>query len=825
MKSFFGSQRLSLLWKVLLVLFLFQAIVLSVYAYISKQEINKRFLQEKVQLKTTSKTYFQKAVNNHIYDIQDKIYAINHSDVTSVDALIEHFDTQWPNLSVEWGLSGVAIYDLEQKQLYQQGNINLLPVKLEFEQVNSTREPMSYLVCLELCEVNILIPLSFYGEAVFLQINTNLFNPISKFQDVLQLKTAIVTTNRVFETEAKTAVIPLAAAENWLDNSLTMLRKDANPAYYELLNVASKQSDFQTLVAQGSRIIYQNKSYFIIGFRIPLEELSTSYLIIFNDISEANKLDEEFHRSFILFSLVTLIIMFFIILAVLWRPIARLKELRDYLPSLATDSQIKVFPAATNSRLFVDEIDNLEKTSTDLANRLNELNNVVDKREAELKEMAMFDNLTGLANRTNFISSLKHKVANIKDDQFVTLFFIDLDRFKHINDTLGHHVGDEILKIVSKRIHNTVRDTDVVARLGGDEFTVLLCNLHTRKEVIKIVQLLLKNFEHPANVFDMTVNIQLSIGITMITDPTDAVTEVMKKADIAMYSAKNDKDKRFSFFESHMENTIVNQFNLINDFSYALSNDEFELYFQPFHSLEHDSLIGFECLIRWQHAEQGLIMPDVFLPIIKKTKYMRELEHWILEEGIKSCKQLNKLSSVPIKCAINFSADIFMSKNIVQKLKHLLARFDLAPELISIEIVEDTLVQDIDAAITRCDQFRSLGVSISIDDFGVGYSSLNYLRRIPADNIKIDRSFISEIDQAETDENNSNVKVLSSLIDLILSLNKTIIAEGIETREQHNWLAKQGCSVGQGYFYDRPLVFNKALSLVSKEDCHHNTVG
>lgn len=825
MKSVFASKRLSLLWKVLLVLFLFQSIVLIVYAYLSKQELNNRFTQEKANLKTTSATYFEKAIKSHAYDIQDSIYALTYSEVTSVQALTHHFSEQWDSLSVEWGLSGVAIYDFQQKSIYQQGKVNLSSIKRKLDQLDVIKEPISYLVCLELCKVNILVPLRFDEKAVFLLISTNLIGPISKFQDILQLETAIVTTNSTFLAATKQPDMSSVASNHWLEQSLTMLRKDVDPFHYELLSLASKQSDFGTLLAQGNRIKYGEKHYFITGFNMPLEERTTSYLIIFNDISETNKLDDAFNRSYLWFSLFTLIILFFVILIVLWRPIARIKKLRDYLPLLATDSPIDIFPTLTHSRLFIDEIDVLEKTSTDLANKLNQLNSVVYKREAELKEIAMFDSLTGLANRTHFLKSLKKSVSEIEGDStFVTLFFIDLDRFKQINDTLGHHVGDGVLKVVAKRIKNTIRGSDLVARLGGDEFIVLLKNLHNRKSIINIVNLLLKSFEQPANIFDIRVNIQLSIGITLITDSTATTTEVIKQADIAMYSAKNNKDKRYSFFESNMESTIVNQFNLINDFSNALIKGEFQLYFQPLYSFERNNLIGFECLIRWQHPERGQIMPDVFLPILQKTKYMRELEYWILEEGIRSCKNLNLISSMPITCAINVSADMFMLKNMNQKIQHLLAEFELSPKLIDIEIVEDTLVQDIEVAIERCNELRSSGVSISIDDFGVGYSSLNYLRRIPADNIKIDRSFIVEIEKQETDESHSNLKVLSSLIDLLLSLNKTIIAEGIETKEQRNWLAKQGCTVGQGYFYGKPQPYSSALSLVLLENENVNVV-
>ena len=326
--------------------------------------------------------------------------------------------------------------------------------------------------------------------------------------------------------------------------------------------------------------------------------------------------------------------------------------------------------------------------------------------------------------------------------------------------------------------------------------------------LLKIVKQILKNFEEPANIESKMIKVQLSIGITMVNKSSESVTDIIKQADIAMYNAKASKEQRYSFFKTEMESVVLTQFNLLNDFPNALLKGELQLYFQPFYTIEQKQLFGFECLIRWHHSSKGLLTPDVFLPILKDTEYMAVLENWILEEGIKKCQLISQFSSSALVFSINLSADMFMSANLINKTAELLKLYQVEAKHIYIEIVEDTLINDMSMAIERINALKELGVKVSMDDFGVGYSSLNYLRQLPADNIKIDRSFVSEILQDPTSE-----KLLASLIELLINIDKSVTAEGIENQEQLAWLQAQGCHIGQGYFFNKPLPLEKAIQL------------
>ncbi len=802
----FVHKNISLIWKMLFYLFLFQSIVLMSYAYLAKQELDERLIQEKINFREVSEVYLENAIGLHVQTIEDTIYKLASVQYSSEHILVDYFKQEWPNLALDWGATGAALYHQGNLKNFEYGQLELDGIEQYIQSSNNSGLPEHYIACSNTCLLNIIIPLEFNASAATLIISTNLLNPITQFQQLLNLKAVMLTPVNTERSHEEGLTQP-----EWLDSEFKMLNGELNKYYYQLLEQVSSKASVQELLTKGVISELEKEYYFISAFSIPFNKNSRNFFVIFNDVSQTFYLDKKFNQTFFLFSVITIFIMFFVILIVLWKPISRIKKLKEYLPTLAKSKYIPVFSSGEHDNIFWDEIDILEDSSNELAMRLNQLNHVVNDREVELKKIAMFDSTTGLANRDNFLTALKKKVINLqRDGSFIAIFFIDLDRFKHINDTLGHDVGDKVLRTVAQRLQNSIRKSDLVARLGGDEFTVLLDNISDQGSILKIIDLILKNFEEPVNIDNKMINIQLSIGITTVKDPKDSITDIIKKADIAMYTAKGSKTKRFSFFKTEMESAILNRFNLLNEFPESLIKKELQLYFQPFYSIKERRLFGFECLIRWQHSKRGLLMPDTFLPVLKDTEYMVVLEEWVLEEGIKKCQQLCELSSEPLVFAINLSADTFMSPKLIQNIASLLATYQVKPQNIYIEIVEDTLISNIDAAIVRIKELQHLGIKVSMDDFGVGYSSLNYLRRLPANNIKIDRSFVSEILHDETSQ-----KLLASLIDLLINIGKTVTAEGIETIEQLEWLTQHGCHIGQGYYFSKPVPIHEAIKLIT----------
>ena len=807
--------NLSLIWKVLAVLFVFQSFVIGFYAFISQQELDERLIKENLAVKAASQSYFNRAVESHIYAIQDNIYrAVDLQTLQQVNNPQPHsfWQHHWRNLSADFEALSLSVYQQQKLVFEQRHHVEQLQhysIASYIAEAVASSTPIHFLTCHTVCTINIFIPVMLSGTELVVHITTSLFNPILQFREILNLKTLIIS-NAAPQAQISSALIFEGKSG---DISLDVMRLENNAEQFKAIRQYALHNSFEDLIQRGGRIDMENSHYFIDAIKLPFEAFSTSYLVTFNDITNTYQLDKQFYKSFILLSLGTLLTLFLVILTVLWRPITRIKKLRNYLPTLAKGEEIKPLPINDNSYFFHDEIDVLEHTSNELAIRLKELNKVVNQREEELKEMALYDSLTHIANRESFILKLRQSIREVEhQESAIALLFIDLDRFKQINDTLGHHFGDEVLKVVAKRLQSSVRASDLVARLGGDEFTILLTKVNSKTNIIKVVDDIFKKFEAPAHIEELQLAIHLSIGITIIRDNKTSVNEVIKQADIAMYSAKSDRNMRYVFFQPHMESEVSTQFSLLNEFKNAIHQHQFKLYFQPFYHIENNQLFGFETLIRWQHPERGLLAPDVFLPIIKDTDYMSTLENWIIEEGIKRCKQLNSINHSTIVCAINISAEKYMSADLADRLKQLLIQYELDSHCLYIEIVEESIVHDIDEAIKRSIELRALGIKVSIDDFGVGYSSLNYLRRLPANNVKIDRSFVSEIPEQE-----SSKKVLSALISLLKSMNKTVTAEGVENIEQLQWLQTQGCHIGQGYLFSKPVPLEEAISITISE--------
>jgi len=802
-KQYFGN--LGLIWKVLVVLFIFQSLVISFYAYISQKELDERLIKENLAVKVASQSYFTRAIEGHIYTVQDNLYRVLNLKGINEQQLLSFFDEQWENLAIEWGATNLGVIKNNQVLLDKHYS-NKPPVfnySIYFQKATDNGVPENALNCQTECSIHFFIPIVIDSNDYVVHLITNLFNPIFQFREILDLKTLIVSQSQSIDSADITF---LRQADNI---SLNVMRKEHNFTQFSALEKYADSNTFSELQASGGRVNIGQSHYFIEAIEMPLEVGSKSYLVTFNDISNTHQLDQQFYRTFIWLSFASLLLLFVTIVLVLWRPIARIKKLKDYLPTLAKGQNIAQFSQSNKPNLFQDEIDVLEESSNELAKRLGELNLVVSQREEELKEMALFDSLTGIANRENFTMTLQKKIAKVSQSgSHIALLFIDLDQFKHINDSLGHHFGDQVLKIVAKRLKGSVRSTDLVARLGGDEFTVLISDIYTRTNIVKVVDDILRSFNEPAHIEDHQLTIRLSIGITVINDNKASINDVIKQADIAMYSAKSDKSTHYVFFKPHMESEIAEQFSLINDFSDAICEHQFKLYFQPFYHIQQEKLFGFETLIRWNHPTRGLLSPDKFLPILKDTELMVELENWIIEEGIKRCKQLNTINDLDVICSINLTAEKYMAPQVVNELEKCMYKYNLDSKFLYIEIVEETVVHDINEAIKRSLELKALGLKVSIDDFGVGYSSLNYLRRLPANNVKIDRSFVSEIPHQK-----SSKKVLSALISLLISMNKTVTAEGVETQEQLAWLQDQGCHIGQGYFFSKPIPFEEAVRL------------
>ena len=423
--------------------------------------------------------------------------------------------------------------------------------------------------------------------------------------------------------------------------------------------------------------------------------------------------------------------------------------------------------------------------------------------ELQLKHAATHDALTGLPNRTIFLDMLNHAIAcrARKKSQTFAVLFLDLDRFKVVNDSLGHHAGDMLLKVIAKELSIMVREKDTVARLGGDEFVILVEDLDSKQEAYDIAQRITDFLQTPFSIDGQPVFVGTSIGILFSDDRYQSADMMLRDADTAMYYAKDSGKGRYEVFDASMHKKVQNALMLEADIREALELQEFTPYFQPIVNLDDHSVVGFEALARWQSHKRGFVFPNDFIPLAEETNLVKAIDLQILE---KSCLQLKdwneRLNRSDLYVSCNFFCNHFFSPTLPDDISYIIGKVGINPSQIRIELTERALLENSDVVLTNMQALKQIGVKILLDDFGTGYSSLSYLHRFPLDVLKIDRSFINNVN-----EDASHRAIIKTIIDLATNLQMATVGEGIENIEDAQLLKQMDCLYGQGYFFAKPM--------------------
>lgn len=434
------------------------------------------------------------------------------------------------------------------------------------------------------------------------------------------------------------------------------------------------------------------------------------------------------------------------------------------------------------------------------------------KAEEDLRFLASFDTLTGLPNRTLFQDRLNHAITQAhRANNIVALLFLDLDRFKHINDSMGHHVGDLLLKAVARRLQNAVRDGDTVARLGGDEFTIILEGVAKTKAATLISEKVLRAFQTPFLLDDKTLTISTSIGISLYPNDADNADSLIKFADTAMYHAKSSGRNNFQFYTSKLNEIATRHVQLESGLKEAIQRKELSLVYQPKFCLRDGSLTGLEALLRWYHTELGPISPVEFIPLAEETGIITQIGHWVINHACQQLAEWNSLGFNGITIAVNLSARQ-LKADIISTIEVALAVSGLPAQSLELELTESMIMGNPQESVSILSKLKALGLTIAVDDFGTGYSSLSYLKRFPIDTLKIDREFVRDITNDPDD-----AAITSAIIALAHSLELNVVAEGVETQEQLNFLAMQGCDQVQGFLLSKPLNAEDCLTLLKNQ--------
>ena len=423
----------------------------------------------------------------------------------------------------------------------------------------------------------------------------------------------------------------------------------------------------------------------------------------------------------------------------------------------------------------------------------------------QASDMAQYDALTGLLNRTAFEQKLTLALEEAREKTtLLAVLFVDLDRFKAVNDTFGHEIGDELLKAIARTLRANVRQQDLVARLGGDEFTIALTNLRERESAAVIAKKLVEMLNAPFEIDGKMLSISASVGIAIYPRDGEDVESLTQSADNAMYQVKEAGKNAFNFSTMEARNQKTRRVELERALRTALENNELELRYQPQIDLATNRLCGLETLVRWRNKELGLISPQEFIPIAEEAGLIVPIGHWLLRQACFQMKEWIDKGYRPIKVSVNVSSLQFAQSSFLDHVQGALQDSGLDPNLLEIEVTESVLVREPEMALRIFRKLARMGVHVALDDFGTGYSSLSYLQSLPIGTLKIDRSFIRALVSPSQRISNSTTPIVEAICAMALKLGKGIIAEGIETHEQRDYLKKIGCQTGQGFLFSKP---------------------
>jgi len=437
--------------------------------------------------------------------------------------------------------------------------------------------------------------------------------------------------------------------------------------------------------------------------------------------------------------------------------------------------------------------------------------------ERQIHHQAFHDSLTNLPNRALFMEHLIMAIKRGKrrKNYFFAVIYMDIDRFKLVNDSLGHNIGDKLLVEFAKRIQDLLRDIDTLARFGGDEFVILLEDIEDENYAVEITKRLQKSLKSPFEIKGNDIYAPASFGIVLNTRMYDDPEIIIRDADAAMYYAKEKGKSQFKIFDNTLHEKALSLLQIETDLRKAMANKELDLYYQPIVSLDNISIIGFEALIRWNHPIQGLVYPDSFIPVAEETGLIIPIGRWVLK---KACMDLRRWdeqvkSKLPLFMSVNISSKQFLRPSLIDDIKEILNETGLPPNQLKLEITETALMEDVHETIPLIKRLKNFGIQIVIDDFGTGYSSMSYLQQLPIDTLKVDQSFISRIENNNDDENKN---IVETIVSLAHKLGLQVVAEGVETAEQQSILSNMKCQLAQGFLFSEPLEKKKMDALIKK---------
>lgn len=492
----------------------------------------------------------------------------------------------------------------------------------------------------------------------------------------------------------------------------------------------------------------------------------------------------------------------------------RLRHLNHLLPKLGEGhfKEVQDALAIKKPLMRYNELDELEASLSRVSKKMDDQDKSIDFHNKEIERMSLFDSLTGLPNRHLFLYEVQNELVDLRESKrggMIAVILLDLDKFKRINDSLGHQIGDLMLEKLGHRLSKATETLGIIGRPGGDEFAILLRNLKRVEQLSGLCEKLLELVSRPINLGDSSIVVDCSVGVAAYSGE-NAATDLIRHAEIAMYKAKDNGGNQFCIFSPEMASEAHQSLLMESEIRRAFEEEEFTLYMQP--KVDMDNKIrSFEALVRWDHPDKGIIQPGEFIPAMESMNFISQLDDWILET---SCRQLKVLMThyPALTIAVNISSTRFAEQSFLTFLRQCLNDYEINPAHLELEITESMLMENMASAREILTVIKDMGINIAIDDFGTGYSSLSYLKDLPVSTVKIDQAFIRDIPESEKD-----MQICSVIIFLANQLNYKVVAEGVETKAQVDFLTASKCDLMQGYYFSKPIPAHKVLLMLETE--------
>jgi len=797
MKKRFISVPVKLLVLVVGALLLLSAI----FSYLSLSRLNQEFTQ--YQSDTLRKGNAQFTVQNNVLRKPLRVWLESFADIVRLkeqqnfDVLAQEFYAQFDTLQMNQNVENVWLVSGDNEKLYLSNPIPEF-VQASIESVLQHQQPEHSLYCQAQCVQLITVPvLNGKGDMAVVAMTVSLVDMIFSINQALENELAMVSFSHVagaLSTEKNKGAVKLSDAK-FISSSNTQLVSELFLSSQEIVSS-------ETIKTQGVKVSVNDNSYLINLIPIANNNGRFYYLALIDDVTAFTRNYEHNRLQFLIFTLVILIALAIVVHFVASPFTRRLLVLSDVLPLLAK-KQFDQFRQAKIQRkgTYIDELDILANTATELSFELEQLNIEVEQKTKELENIAMYDLLTGLPNRNMLNYQLRKAFMNVlRSEGQIAVLFLDLDDFKKVNDSHGHTDGDKLLIQAANRLRSSIRQVDMACRFGGDEFVVVLGHLDNENEAVLVAEEILEAFKEPIKIQNSLFYVSTSIGIAFAHEGMTKSEDLISYADIAMYEAKDNGGAKYHIYHEEMYKKVALRVMMESEVRQAFAKNQFSLSLQPQLDAKTKKLFGFEALLRWQHPERGMVSPEDFIPILENSEHMIELGYWVIRRCFELCQTFIDKGLIDVRIAINLSAGQFADTKLTSYLVDLLDEFSLEAGHFELELTEQTLVKNIDSAIEMMNELRDVGFSFAIDDFGTGYSSLAYLKKMPVDVIKIDKSFVFGML-----DNRADYQIIMSTIAMVKNLGLMVVAEGVETSAQLRSLTENDCDVIQGYYFSKPI--------------------